>query len=135
MTAAVKDTILYCIYLLTIPPMAHNYQSYHYVPNSPNTERSKPTNKTNATQHTRIGQSHTFLQLIQITSSNRPLSVETNAFLDCLSDTTLFRKDITKILNLEGSQQQLTVTSALSKSSIDSAIISVNTSSSAMKDS
>ena len=54
--------------------------------------------------------------------------------LDCGSETTLLRKNIAKRLNLEGSQQQLTVTSALSKSGkIDSTIVSVNTSSSAMK--
>ena len=47
-----------------------------------------------------------------------------------------FRKDIAERLNLEGSQQQSAVTSALWKpNKIDSAIILVNTSSSAMKDS
>ena len=56
--------------------------------------------------------------------------------MDCGSDTTFLRKDIAKRLNPEGSQHQLTVTSALSKSDkIDSAIVSVNTSSLAMKDS
>ena len=47
-----------------------------------------------------------------------------------------FRKDIAERLNLEGSQQQSAVTSALWKTNkIDSAIILVNISSSAMKDS
>ena len=42
----------------------------------------------------------------------------------------MLRKDIAKRLNLEDSQQQLIVTSALSKSGkIDSAIVSVNASS------
>ena len=52
----------------------------------------------------------------------------------CGSDTTFLRKDIARRLNLEVIQQQLTVTSALSKSGkIDSAIASVDTSSSAIK--
>ena len=68
--------------------------------------------------------------------SNGPLSVETNVLLDCKSDTSLLKKDIAKRLNLEGSQQQLIVTSGLSKSNkIDSAIVSVSTSSSAIKNS
>ena len=76
------------------------------------------------------------MQVIPIILSNGPLSVETNALLDCGSDTTLLRKDIAKRLNLEGSQQQLLVTSALSKSDkIDSAIVSVNASSLVTKDS
>ena len=85
--------------------------------------------------HTQIVKSHTFLQVIPIISSG-PLSVETNALLDCGSATASLRKDVAKRLNLEGSQQQLTVTSALSKSDkIDSSIVSVNVSSLAMKDS
>ena len=56
--------------------------------------------------------------------------------MKCGSDTTLLIENIAKRLNLEGTQQQLTVTSTLSKSDkIDSAIVSVNTSSSSMKDS
>ena len=56
--------------------------------------------------------------------------------MKCGSDTTLLIKNIAKRLNLEGTQQQLTVTSTLSKSDkTDSAIVSVNTSSSSMKDS
>ena len=52
----------------------------------------------------------------------------------CGSDTTFLRKDIARRLNLKVIQQQLTVTSALSKSGkIDSAIVSVDTSSSAIK--
>ena len=75
------------------------------------------------------------MQVIPIISSG-PLSVETNALLDCGSATASLRKNIAKRLNLEGSQQQLTVTSALSKSDkIDSSIVSVNVSSLAMKDS
>ena len=68
--------------------------------------------------------------------SNGPISVETNTTLDCGSNTTLSRKGIAKILNLEGSQQQLTVTSFLAKSDkINSAIVSVSNSSSFIKDS
>ena len=76
------------------------------------------------------------MHIIPIISSNGPLSVKTNPLFDCGSDTTLLRKDIAKRLNLQGRQQQLTGTSTLSKSDkIDSAIISVNANSLAMKDS
>lgn len=76
------------------------------------------------------------MQFIPILFSNGTLSVEKNALLDCESDTTLLRNDITKRLNLKRSQQPLAVTSALSKSDkIESAIVSVTTSASATKDS
>ena len=53
-----------------------------------------------------------------------------------VTQTTLLRKDSAKRLNLEVSQQQLTVQRGLIKShKIDSAIASVNASSSPMKDS
>ena len=79
----------------------HSYQNYHHASDSHNTEISEPPNETEATVHTQIAKSHT----LPIILSNGPLSVETNALLDCGSDTTLLRKDIAKRLNLEGSQQ------------------------------
>ena len=64
------------------------------------------------------------------------LSVETNAVLDCGSDTASLRKDIAKTLNLGGSQQQLIVASALSNSDKKySVIVSVNASLLTMGDS
>ena len=114
----------------------HSYQNYHNATDSHNTETLEPPNEIEATVYTQIVKRNTILQVMRIILSNGPLSVETNALLDCGSDTTLLRMDIAKRLNLEGSQQQLTVTSALSKSDkIDSAIVSVNASSSAVKDS
>ena len=111
---------------------SRSYQSYHHATGCHITETSKPPNETEATV---CMYGHTFLQVIPVILSNGPLSVETNALLDCGSDTTLLRKDMAKRLNLEGNQQQLTAPSALSKSDkIDSAIVSVNTSSLATKD-
>ena len=76
------------------------------------------------------------MKIIPIKLSSGSLSVETNALLKCGSDTTLLRKEIAKRLNLEGTQQHLIVTSALSKSDIiNSAIVSFNASSSVMKNS
>ena len=76
------------------------------------------------------------MKVIPIKLSSGSLSVETNALLKCGSDTTLLRKEIAKRLNIESTQQHLIVTSALSKSDkINSAIVSVNASSSAVKDS
>ena len=114
----------------------HSYQEYHHATDSHNTVTFEPSNETEATAYTRIGKRQTFLQFIPILFSNGTLSVEKNALLNCESDTTLLRKDITKRLNLERSQQPLAVTSALSKSDkIESAIVSVTTGASAMKDS
>ena len=111
-------------------------QNYHHASDSHSTETSEPPNETKATVHTQIVKSHTFLNIILIILSNGPLSVKTNPLFDCGSDTTLLRKDIAKRLNLEGRQQQLTGTSILSKSDkINSAIVSVNANSLAMKDS
>ena len=104
-----------------------SYQNYHYATDSHNAATLEPQNETEATVHTQIVKSHSFLQVIPIILSNGPLSVETNALFECGSNTTLLRKDIAKRLNLEGAQKQLTVTSTLSKSDkIDSAIVSVN---------
>ena len=115
---------------------SRSYQNYHHASDGHNTEISEPPNETEATVHTQIVKSHTFLQVIPIILSNGPLSVETKTLLDCGSDTALLKKDVTKRLILEGSQQQLTVTSALLKSGkIDSAIVSVNASSLVMKNS
>ena len=50
--------------------------------------------------------------------------------LDCGSDSTLLRKDIAEWLNLEGKQEKLSLTSALSGShNIDSATVSFDISS------
>ena len=108
-------------YTLFNPPSGNSadssrsYQIYHYPSDSHNTETSEPPNETEAIVHTQIVKSHTFLKVIPLILPKGPLSVEKNALLDCGSDTTLLKKDIAKRSNLEGSQQQLTVTSALSE--------------------
>ena len=125
MTVAVKDITLYWIYrVINSSVGSRSYQNCPHATDSYNIETSEPPNETEATVHTQILKSHTFLQVIRIISLNEPLSVETNALLGCGSDRTLLIKDIAKRLNLDGRQQQLTVTNALSKSDkIDSAIV------------
>ena len=65
---------------------SRSYQNYHHASDSHNTETSEPPNETEATVHTQIGKSRTFLEVIPIILSNGPLSGETNALLDCESD-------------------------------------------------
>ena len=64
---------------------------------------------------------HIFLHTIPVKLPNGHTFIETNALLDCVSDTNLLRKDIAKRLNLKEKQKKLSVTNALSKShNIDS---------------
>ena len=68
--------------------------------------------------------------ILSLKLSNGHTFIETNALLDCGSDTTLFRKGIAQRLNLKGKQEKLSVTSALSRShDIDSATVSFDISS------
>ena len=48
--------------------------------------KSEPPNETEATVHTQIGKSRTFLEVMPIILSNGPVSGKTNALLDCKSD-------------------------------------------------
>ena len=99
------------------------YQNYHHGTDSHDSEPSKHP-KTSKLRNAQIRKSYPFMQVIPTILSNGPLSEEINAFLECRSVTTLLRKNIANILNLEVSQQQLAVTSVLSKSDkVNSAII------------
>ena len=73
---------------------------------------------------------NTFLQIIPVKLSNGHTFIETNALLDCGSDTTLLRKDVAQRLTLKGKQKKFRVTSALLNShNIDSATVSFDISS------
>ena len=79
---------------------------------------------------TELSPKHTFPQIIHIRLSNGHTFIQTNAFLDCGSNTTLMRKDVAKRLNFEGKQKTSSVASALSRShSIGSVTVSLDLSS------
>ena len=65
----------------------------------------------NSIQSTAI-QSKTYLQVLPVILSNDSYSVRTNALLDCGADSTLFREDISKILQLKGKQKPLKIQNA-----------------------
>ena len=101
-----------------------NYQTNQHTIIGLNDQTSESPQQSEAAVNTQLGAKHTFLQIISIKLSNGHTFIETNALLDCGSDTTLLRKDIAQRLNLKGKQEKLSVTSALSRSNnIDSATV------------
>ena len=49
-----------------------------------------------------------YLQVLPVILSDDSYSLRTNALLGCGADSTLFRENITKILQLKGEQKSLT---------------------------
>ena len=93
-----------------------NYQTNQHATIGLNDQTSESPQQSEAAVNTQLGAKHTFLQIIPVKLSNGHTFIETNALLDCGSDTTLLRKDIAQRLNLKGKQEKLSVTSALSRS-------------------
>ena len=107
-----------------------NYQTNQHATIGLNDQTSESPQQSEAAVNTQLGAKHTFLQIIPVKLSNGHTFIETNALLDCGSDTTLLRKDIAQRLNLKGKQEKLSVTSALSRShNIDSVTVSFDISS------
>ena len=107
-----------------------NYQTNQHTAIGLNDKTLELPQQSEAAVNTQRGAKHTFLQIIPVKLSNGHTFIETNALLDCGSNTTLLRKDITQRLNLKGKQAKLNITSALSRShNIDSATVSFNISS------
>ena len=80
-----------------------------------------------AAVNTKLGAKHSFPQIIPVKLSNGHTFIETNALLDCGSDTNLLKKDVVQRLNLKGKQEKLSGTSAISRSqNIDSATASLD---------
>ena len=107
-----------------------NYQTNQHTIVRLNHQTSKSHQQSEAAVNTQLRAKHTFLQIIPVKLSNGHIFIESNALLDCGSDTTLLRKDIAERLNLKRKLERLSVTSALSRShNIDSAIVSFDISS------
>ena len=107
-----------------------NYQTNQHTTIRLNDRIYESPQQVEAAVNTQLGAEHTFLQFIPVKLSNGHTFIESNALLDCGSNTTLFRKDIAQRLNLKGKQKKLSVTSALSRShNIHSAAVSFDISS------
>ena len=107
-----------------------NYQTNQHTTIGLNDQMSESPQQSEAAVNTELGAKHTFLQVIPVKLSNGHIFIETNALLDCGSDTTLLRKDIAQRLNLKGKQKKLRGNSALSNSrNIDSATVLLDISS------
>ena len=107
-----------------------NYQTNQHTTIRLNDQTYESPQQVEAAVNTQLGAEHHFLQFILVKLSTGHTCIESNALLDCGSDTTLFRKDITQRLNLKGKQEKLSVTSALSRShNIHSATVSFDISS------
>ena len=104
--------------------LTHNYQTNQHTTVGLNNQISESPQQSEAGVNTQLGAKYTFLQIIPVKLSNGHTFIETNALLDCGSDTTFLRKDVTKRLDLKGKQKKLRVTSALSNPhNIDSATV------------
>ena len=107
-----------------------NYQTNQHTTIRLNDQTYESPQQVEAAVNTQLGAEHTFIQFIPVKLSNAHTFLESNALLDCGSDTTLFRKDITQRLNFKGKQEKLSITSALSRShNIHSATVSFDVSS------
>ena len=76
-----------------------NYQTNQHTTIGLNDQISKSLQQSEAAVNTQLGAKHTFLQVIPVKLSNEHTFIETNAFLDCGSDTTLLRKDVAQRFN------------------------------------
>ena len=107
-----------------------NYQTNQHTTIGLNDQICELPQQSEAAVNTQLGAKLTFLQIIPVKLSNGHTFIETNALLDCGSDTTLLRKDVAQRLSLKGKQKKLRVTSTLSNShNIDSATVSFDISS------
>ena len=79
-------------------------------------------NKGEDTKHSKIGYGSThhtteeervFLQVIPVTISHGEIRIETNALLDCGSDTTLIKRNLSEKLNLQGKSRHLEISNVL----------------------
>ena len=101
-----------------------NYQTNQHTTIGLNNQISKLPQQSEAAANTQLGAKHTFLQIIPVKLSNGHTFIETNALLDCGSDTTSLRKYIAHRLNFKGGREKLSKTSALAKShNINSATV------------
>ena len=90
-----------------------NYQTNQHATIGLNHQISESLQQSKAVVNTQLGAKHTFLQIILVKLSNGHTFIETTALLDCGSDTTFLRKDVSQRLNLKGEQKKLRVTRAL----------------------
>ena len=90
-----------------------NYQTNQHTTIGLNDQISESPQQSEAPVNTQLGAKHTFLQIIPLKLSNGHTFTETNALLDCGSDTTFLSKDVVQMLNLKGKQKSLRITSAL----------------------
>ena len=112
-----------------------NYQTNQHTTIGLNDQLSESPQQSEAAVNTQLGAKHTFLQIIPVKLSNGHTFIETNALIDCGSDTTFLRKDVVQRLNLKGKQKSLRITSALSNPyNIDSATVSFDISSTSVSD-
>ena len=73
-----------------------NYQTNQHTTIGLNDQISKSLQQCEAAVNTQLGAKHTFLH---VKLSNKHTFIETNALLDCGSDTNLLRKDVVQRLN------------------------------------
>ena len=83
-----------------------NHQTNQHTTIGLNDQISESPQQSEATVNTQLGAKHTFLQIIPVKLSNGHTFIETNALLDCGSDTTFLRKDVAQRLNLKGKQKK-----------------------------
>ena len=80
--------------------VTQNYQTNQHTTIGLKDQICELPRQSEAAVNTQLGAKLTFLQIIPVKLSNGHTFIETNALLDCGSDTTLLRKDVAQRLNL-----------------------------------
>ena len=73
-----------------------NYQTNQHTTIGLNHQIFESPQQSETAVNTQLGAKHTFLQIIPVKLSNGHTFIETNALLDCGSDTTFLRKTLRK---------------------------------------